>query len=249
MSDGAREEIKRRKGLWNQLIAASGPDGVSPGLVRQLGVYEGAQGIWVAVRVTSSEKERQVRKLGLVQRPVAACYAFRPSFGLTPGHIQEEIEYRNDLWKQIAAAGGPNGVSPILLRKLGVYGGAQGIWVDKKRTAALTPDGSGITVGVLHTGESYPDDFDDSGVLNHYPDTGRPAGRDLAEINATKAARKYEVPIFVIAYGDTSSSLPRQPRTTEQGNGGRNPPPSIIMCSAPCANASKAACEQLRMKR
>jgi hypothetical protein len=39
--------------------------------------------------------------------------------------------------------GGPEGVSSTLLRELGVYGGAQGIWVDKARTSSLTQDGSG----------------------------------------------------------------------------------------------------------
>jgi hypothetical protein len=36
------------------------------------------------------------------------------------------------------------GVSPRRLRTLGLYGGAQGIWVDKIRTAPLTADGVGV---------------------------------------------------------------------------------------------------------
>ena len=42
-----------------------------------------------------------------------------------------------------------------MLREMGVYGGAQGIWVDKRRTGALTADGNGVTVGVRHTGQHY----------------------------------------------------------------------------------------------
>ena len=45
------------------------------------------------------------------------------------------------------------------MRELGIYGGAQGIWVDKARTGELTPGGSGVTVSVLHTGQSYADDL------------------------------------------------------------------------------------------
>jgi len=40
---------------------------------------------------------------------------------------------------------------PKQLRKLGIYGGAQGIWVDKTHTdrAEIGPDGA--TVAILHT--------------------------------------------------------------------------------------------------
>lgn len=47
------------------------------------------------------------------------------------------------------------------VRELGIYGGAQGIWVDKKRTAPLSQNGNGIAVGVLHTGSSYADNMSD----------------------------------------------------------------------------------------
>ncbi len=35
---------------------------------------------------------------------------------------------------------------------LRAYGGAQGIWVDKKNTRHLSIDGQGVTVSILHTG-------------------------------------------------------------------------------------------------
>lgn len=87
---------------------------------------------------------------------------------------------------------------PKLLRELRIYGGAQGIWVDKTRTRSLTPEGAGITVGILHTGSSYADDLSADGVLYHYPQTGRGDARDRAEINATMEAKRNQLPIFVI---------------------------------------------------
>lgn len=85
-----------------------------------------------------------------------------------------------------------------MLRKLGIYGGAQGIWVDKDRTKSITDDGSGITVGLLHTGVHYDDDLTETGVLYHYPETGRQPGRDEAEVRATRACRTHGLPVFVI---------------------------------------------------
>jgi putative restriction endonuclease len=98
------------------------------------------------------------------------------------------------------------GVAPKLLRDLGIYGGAQGVWVDKARTISLTEDGTGVTVGLLHTGASYADDLSDDGVLYHYPATHRPRGRDLSEIEATKAAGRLGLPVFVITYPSPGSS-------------------------------------------
>jgi putative restriction endonuclease len=112
--------------------------------------------------------------------------------------IEEELELRKRMWKQLLEAGGPRGVEPKLLRQLGIYGGAQGIWVDKDRTRKLTHDAKGITVGLLHTGMHYDDDLTESCVLYHYPNTGRPPGRDAAEVDSTKACRALGLPVFVI---------------------------------------------------
>jgi len=69
---------------------------------------------------------------------------------------QAEYDARLEKWRKLINAGGPRGVSPQLLCDLGIYGGAQGIWVDKARTHLLSNDGEGVTVGVIHTGSSYP---------------------------------------------------------------------------------------------
>jgi hypothetical protein len=121
-------------------------------------------------------------------------------------NIQQEFNTRMEMWQELLDAGGPVGVSPQLLRDLGIYGGAQGIWVNKTRTGELSEDGEGITVGVLHTGSSYADDMSQESVIYHYPKTGRPPGRDLSEVNATKAARELGLPIFVIAYPTPNSA-------------------------------------------
>jgi hypothetical protein len=113
---------------------------------------------------------------------------------------QTEYDARLDTWRKLINAGGPIGVSPQLLRDLGIYGGAQGIWVDKTRTHLLSNDGEGVTVGVLHTGSSYPDDLGEDNVIYHYPKTNRPLGRDLSEVKATKTAKDLNLPIFVITY-------------------------------------------------
>jgi putative restriction endonuclease len=108
------------------------------------------------------------------------------------------------MWNSLLTAGGPKLAQPTLLRELGIYGGGQGIWVNKQRTGTLTESGTGVTVGVLHTGRTYADDLSTDGVLYHYPATNRTPGRDLSEINATKAAGTMALPVFIITYSDAS---------------------------------------------
>jgi hypothetical protein len=107
------------------------------------------------------------------------------------------------MWQSIAAESADH-LKPQRLRELGIYGGAQGIWVDKARTGKLTLDGIGVSVGLLHTGKSYADDLSSDGLLYHYPSTERPAGRDVAEVNSTKAAGRLALPVFVITPGASS---------------------------------------------
>jgi hypothetical protein len=121
--------------------------------------------------------------------------------------LEAERQRREALWDLLHRETGPQRVSPHRLRELRIYGGAQGIWVDKVRTGHLTPNGTGVTVGLLHTGTAYADDLDDTGVLYHYPHTRRPPGRDLAEIAATKAAGRLGMPVFVITYPSPKAPL------------------------------------------
>jgi hypothetical protein len=68
--------------------------------------------------------------------------------------IIAEAQRRQALWKSLVERGGANDVLPGLLRELAIYGGAQGIWVNKSLTSPGSPDGAGIAVGVLHNGSS-----------------------------------------------------------------------------------------------
>jgi len=111
--------------------------------------------------------------------------------------ITAERGRRLAMWREIAPA---RKQAPPRLRELGIYGGAQGIWVDKVRTSALPGQPSGVTVSLLHTGSSYPDDLSETGLLYHYPLTRRQPGRDSAEVEATKAAAALQLPVFIITY-------------------------------------------------
>jgi putative restriction endonuclease len=124
--------------------------------------------------------------------------------------IGDELERGLHLWAQIRAADADD-IEPNALRSMMmVYGGAQGIWVDKRQTEMLSTDGHGVTVSILHTGRHYPDDLSDDGVIYHYPTTRRPSGRDAAEVRATKNAADLSLPIFwkPIRYGDPRTKAP-----------------------------------------
>jgi hypothetical protein len=117
--------------------------------------------------------------------------------------VADELARRVKLWEQVWAGDADN-VDPGTLRSAAIYGGAQGIWVDKKTTGTLAKDG--VTVSILHTGRHYPDDLSDDGVIYHYPRTNRPAGRDAAEVQATKNAAALSLPIFAILPGTRSAA-------------------------------------------
>jgi putative restriction endonuclease len=104
-------------------------------------------------------------------------------------------------WQPADQAGYP----PALLREVGVYGGAQGVWMDVERTRGIDGAG-GITVSLLHTGRHYADELSADGVLYHYPRTGRPPGRDRSEVAATKATGRLRLPVFVVTQGIPASS-------------------------------------------
>lgn len=118
--------------------------------------------------------------------------------------VASETAHRMDLWRRLGSE--RDNLEPQALRDLGIYGGAQGIWVDKTRTAGDEIGPAGATVAILHTGRHYPDDLADDGMIYHYPTTSRHAGRDAAEVQATKTAMDLRLPIFVILPGKTSSA-------------------------------------------
>lgn len=116
-----------------------------------------------------------------------------------PSTIEEEIDYRLELWAQLNSEYQANLPSAVL-KEMQLYRGQRGIYADSVRTKPLTGD-TAIAVSLLHTGTSYPDDLSEDGVLYHYPHTQQPA-RDDAEVSATKAASVLGVPVFTIAPGE-----------------------------------------------
>lgn len=117
-----------------------------------------------------------------------------------------ELEYRLDVFKRIPGDKMPKSVSPEDLRKLGIYAGAAGFWLDKSRTKTMTDDGAGVTVSALVTGKSYENDFDSDGVIYEYPQSKRPSAYDQSRIQATKTAAILKLPIFVVIKPTSNST-------------------------------------------
>lgn len=113
-----------------------------------------------------------------------------------------ELARREAMWTELVASDGPDAATPQELRRIGIYGGAGGVWVDKSRTAEASSAGDGVAVSVLHTGRHYPDDLSETAMLYHYLRTGRPASRDRGEIDALKACLRQRLPLFVITETD-----------------------------------------------
>jgi hypothetical protein len=99
----------------------------------------------------------------------------------------DERDRRVGLWSTLRGLDWDD-VPAAILCDLGIYGGAQGIWVDKARTGPIHTNGAGVTVSVLHTGRHYLDDISEDGLIYHYPSTARPLSRDASEVEATKNA-------------------------------------------------------------
>ena len=113
------------------------------------------------------------------------------------GAVAAEYRRRIKMWSRLRKAGGPLGVGAGLLRELRIYGGGQGIWVDKGISGSVSPDGSGVAVGLLHTGEYY-NDLSADGAIYRYRRTARAVKRDLDEISAVKNAGLLGLPVFVV---------------------------------------------------
>ncbi|HEY3546595.1 MAG TPA: HNH endonuclease signature motif containing protein [Propionicimonas sp.] len=109
--------------------------------------------------------------------------------------VADELAWRLDAWSHVQRLG--NVVSPDWLRSRGLYGGAQGVWVDANRTRTL--ESPGVAVAVLHTGRHYADDLDEDLIIYHYPETYRAGLRDSNEIDSVRNARDLHLPVLVIA--------------------------------------------------
>ena len=117
-------------------------------------------------------------------------------FALPRTSPEEELLWRDAVWTEIQAHPSWPELPPELLREVGLYGGAAGIWLDKSKTSQIHQ--SGIAVSVLHTGKHYDDDVDEDGIIYHYPTTKRHPSFDASEIESVKQAGVLQIPIFVI---------------------------------------------------
>jgi hypothetical protein len=70
--------------------------------------------------------------------------------------LDDERKRRLDLWADHERLGLVARARPEDLRRRRIYGGAQGIWVDKQHTGQIDGNEDGITVSLLHTGRHYP---------------------------------------------------------------------------------------------
>ena len=122
------------------------------------------------------------------------------------GPVAVEYRRRVKMWSKLRKAGGPLGVGAGLLRDLRIYGGGQGIWVDKAITGSVSPDGAGVAVGLLHTGERC-NDLSSDGAIYRYRRTARPHSRDIQEISAVKNAGLLGLPVFVVTTSGPGRSL------------------------------------------
>ena len=111
--------------------------------------------------------------------------------------VEGELKRRLDLWRELKARGGPDGIEPQLIKQLRIHRGQQGVFRDSEMTALVSRNPTGITVGVLHTGRVYADDLSEDGVTYHYPKTVR-KGRDVPEVEATKTCGELGLPLFVV---------------------------------------------------
>ena len=122
----------------------------------------------------------------------------------------QEFDRREQLWAALQANGGPSDVPRGLLRELKIYGNQAGIYVPSAETRTRdTP--KGIALSFLHTGRHYDDELTETGVIYHYPTTGR-SGHDESEIEASKAAYRAALPVFVIGPGSKATT-----RTVHRG--------------------------------
>ena len=113
-----------------------------------------------------------------------------------------EARRRWDAWNRLGCPDPGTEVKPGDLRRVGLYGGAQGIWVDKQKTVSDSFS-DGIAVSVLHTDSAYPDEISEGGARYHYPKTDRPDSRDAGEVEAGQELPRVQPAIVVHNEADT----------------------------------------------
>lgn len=110
--------------------------------------------------------------------------------------LEERIR-RQSIWSRLEARGGPNGVTPSLVRELSIHRGQQGVFRDLAVTSSISDPEAGVAVGVLYTGRVYDDDVASDGLIYHVPMTSRGV-RDKNEVTAIDSCRFLSLPLFVV---------------------------------------------------
>jgi hypothetical protein len=90
--------------------------------------------------------------------------------------------------------------------------------VDKKTTGALTMDGHGVAVGILHTGRHYPDDLSEDGPISGRWLTTNKVGGDDAGVKIMVDRRAKGAMLFpatIIPDPDAASCPPIPPDMVE----------------------------------
>lgn len=105
----------------------------------------------------------------------------------------KELKRRKALWDSLD---NPRQVAPSSL---------QG-WRDLKNTTALTPEGVGIAVRVLHLNKHYINDMADEYLLYHFPEN-QLGLTNQKEIRSLKYCLERELPIFVISKSSPKRSM------------------------------------------
>lgn len=125
-----------------------------------------------------------------------------------------ETMNRERIWREIQSNyKGQNIPAHVLKDTYRIYGGAGGIWVDRERTSKISNDDSGITISLFHRGATCHDGRAEESIRYPYPVTNRRGGRDDNEITATKNAKKFNIPVFVI----TTSTIDPTRREVKKG--------------------------------
>lgn len=119
--------------------------------------------------------------------------------------IEAEVIRRERMWQALIDRGGPVRISAGVIRDIGMYSGAQGVYRDTGNTGIIAA--AGVTVSILHTGRHYPDDLSENEIIYHYPGTRRSPLYDQNEIEATKNAGKLGIPIFIITEERTKRNV------------------------------------------
>lgn len=125
-----------------------------------------------------------------------------------------ETMNRERIWREIQAKYKGQDIPAHVLRDTyRIYRGAGGLWVDKERTSKISNDDAGIAISIFHKGTQYPDDLSDTAIRSPYPVTNRQGGQDGNEVKATKNAKRFNIPVFVI----TTSTLDPTRRDVKKG--------------------------------